>query len=33
VSTQEDYVEAYQVLDDGIYDSSGNLIGEKHAED
>ena len=31
--TQEDYMAAHQVLDDGIYDSSGNLIGEKHPED
>lgn len=31
--TQEDYVAAHRVLDDGIYDSNGNIIGEKHPED
>ncbi len=31
--TQEDYLEAHQFLDDGIYDSSGNIIGEKHPDD
>lgn len=31
--TQEDYLEAHQFLDDGIYDSCGNIIGEKHPED
>lgn len=31
--TQENYSEAHQFLDDGIYDSSGNIIGEKHPED
>ena len=31
--TQEDYVAAHRVLDDGIYDSCGNIIGEKHPED
>lgn len=33
VPTQENYSEAHQFLDDGIYDSSGNIIGEKHPED
>lgn len=33
IPTQEDYSEAHQFLDDGIYDSSGNIIGEKHPED
>ncbi len=31
--TQADYSEAHQFLDDGIYDSDGNIIGEKHPED
>lgn len=31
--TQEDNLEAHQFLDDGIYDSCGNIIGEKHLED
>lgn len=31
--TEKDYEEAHQFLDDGIYDSKGNLIGEKHPED
>lgn len=33
IPTQEDYSEAHHFLDDGIYDSSGNIIGEKHPED
>ncbi len=33
IPTQEDYMEAHSFLDDGIYDSSGNIIGEKHPED
>lgn len=31
--TQEEIQEAHRYLDDGIYDSDGNLIGEKHPED
>lgn len=30
---QEDYLEAHQFLDDGVYDSGGNIIGERHPED
>lgn len=33
IPTQEDYSGAHHFLDDGIYDSSGNIIGEKHPED
>lgn len=33
IPTQEDYLEAHQFLDDGIYDSYGNIIGEKHPDD
>ncbi len=33
IPTQEDYLEAHKFLDDGIYDSDGNIIGEKHPED
>lgn len=33
IPTQEDYVAAHQFLDDGVYDSRGNIIGEKHLED
>lgn len=33
VPTQQDYIDAHQFLDDGIYDSSGNIIGEKSSED
>ena len=31
--TQEDYEQAHLFLDDGIYDSEGNIIGEKHPDD
>lgn len=31
--TQENYSDAHQILDDGIYDSEGHIIGEKHPED
>ncbi len=31
--THEDYLEAHQFLDDGIYGSDGKIIGEKHPED
>lgn len=33
VPTHQDYVEAHQFLNDGIYDSNGNIIGEKNSED
>ncbi len=33
VPTQQDYVEAHQFLNDGIYDANGNVIGEKNPED
>ena len=33
IPTQEDYENAHQFLDDGIYDSKGMLIGEKHPDD
>lgn len=33
VPTQEDYVNAHQFLDDGIYDAGGNIIGEKNPKD
>lgn len=33
VPTEEDYIQAHNTLDDGIYDSEGRLIGEKHPED
>jgi hypothetical protein len=31
--TEQEMREAHQYLDDGIYDSDGDLIGEKHPDD
>jgi hypothetical protein len=33
VPSEKEIEDAHSVLDDGIYDSNGYLIGEKHPED
>jgi hypothetical protein len=33
VPTEKEVEDAHTILDDGIYDSNGYLIGEKHPDD